>query len=127
MLRLSEALVCFRASGDNFLRFITRAIVNKNDGKMYNLEKYTENHDSNNPRKRQITTKMDPSQNRQKQPLPNPKQSENVPKQPKSNKHLPKNNRTPLKTIPPMGGPPHSEVSMFPIVCGLLFIVVGLF
>ena len=32
-LRLSEALVCFRASGDNFLRSITRAIVNKNDGK----------------------------------------------------------------------------------------------
>ena len=33
ILRLSEALVCFRASGDNFLRSITRAIVNKNDGK----------------------------------------------------------------------------------------------
>ena len=32
-MRLSEALVCFRASGDNFLRSITRAIVNKNDGK----------------------------------------------------------------------------------------------
>ena len=29
ILRLSEALVCFRASGDNFLRSITRAIVNK--------------------------------------------------------------------------------------------------
>ena len=27
-LRLSEALVCFRASGDNFLRSITRATVN---------------------------------------------------------------------------------------------------
>ena len=33
ILRLSEALVCFRASGDNFLRSIVRAIVNKNDGK----------------------------------------------------------------------------------------------
>ena len=33
ILRLSEALVCFRASGDNFLRSITSAIVNKNDGK----------------------------------------------------------------------------------------------
>ena len=33
ILKLSEALVCFRASGDNFLRSITRAIVNKNDGK----------------------------------------------------------------------------------------------
>ena len=33
ILRLSEALVCFRASGDNFLRSITRAIVNKNVGK----------------------------------------------------------------------------------------------
>ena len=33
ILILSEALVCFRASGDNFLRSITRAIVNKNDGK----------------------------------------------------------------------------------------------
>ena len=33
ILRLSEALVCFRASGDNFLRSITRATVNKNDGK----------------------------------------------------------------------------------------------
>ena len=32
ILKLSEALVCFRASGDNFLRSITRAIVNKNDG-----------------------------------------------------------------------------------------------
>ena len=32
-MRLSEALVCFRASGDNFLRSITRAIVNKNGGK----------------------------------------------------------------------------------------------
>ena len=31
--RLSEALVCFRASGDNFLRSITRAIVNKIVGK----------------------------------------------------------------------------------------------
>ena len=31
--RLSEALVCFRASGANFLRSITRAVVNKNDGK----------------------------------------------------------------------------------------------
>ena len=30
---LSEALVCFRASGDNFLRSITRSIVNKNVGK----------------------------------------------------------------------------------------------
>ena len=28
-LRLSEALVCFRASGDNLLRSIARAIVNK--------------------------------------------------------------------------------------------------
>ena len=33
ILGLSEALVCFRASGDNFLRSITRAIVNKNVGK----------------------------------------------------------------------------------------------
>ena len=33
ILRLSEALVCFHASGDNFLRSITRAIVNKNVGK----------------------------------------------------------------------------------------------
>ena len=33
MLRLPEALVCFRASGDNFLRSITRSIVNKNVGK----------------------------------------------------------------------------------------------
>ena len=33
ILKLSEALVCFRASGANFLRSITRAIVNKNDGK----------------------------------------------------------------------------------------------
>ena len=33
ILRLSDALVCFRASGANFLRSITRAIVNKNDGK----------------------------------------------------------------------------------------------
>ena len=33
ILRLSEALVCFGASGDNFLRSITRATVNKNDGK----------------------------------------------------------------------------------------------
>ena len=32
-MRLSEALVCFRASGDNFLRSITRAIANKNVGK----------------------------------------------------------------------------------------------
>ena len=32
-LRLSEAPVFFRASGDNFLRSITRAIVNKNIGK----------------------------------------------------------------------------------------------
>ena len=32
-MRLSEALVFFRASGNNFLRSITRAIVNKNDGK----------------------------------------------------------------------------------------------
>ena len=32
-MRLSEALVCFRASGDNFLHSITRAIVNKNVGK----------------------------------------------------------------------------------------------
>ena len=32
-MKLSEALVCFRASGDNFLRSITRAIVNKTDGK----------------------------------------------------------------------------------------------
>ena len=31
--KLSEALVCFRASGDNFLRSITRATFNKNDGK----------------------------------------------------------------------------------------------
>ena len=31
-MRLSEALVCFRASGDNLLRSITRAIVNKNVG-----------------------------------------------------------------------------------------------
>ena len=30
MLGLSETLVCF---GDNFLRSITRAVVNKNDGK----------------------------------------------------------------------------------------------
>ena len=29
---LSEAPVCFRASGDNFLRSIIRAIVNTNDG-----------------------------------------------------------------------------------------------
>ena len=29
ILKLSEALVCFRAPGDNFLRSITRAIVNK--------------------------------------------------------------------------------------------------
>ena len=29
ILRLPEALVCFRASRDNFLRSITRAIVNK--------------------------------------------------------------------------------------------------
>ena len=33
ILRLSEALVCFRASGDNVLRSITRAILNKEDGK----------------------------------------------------------------------------------------------
>ena len=33
ILKLSEALVCFRASGDNFLRSITRAIINKNVGK----------------------------------------------------------------------------------------------
>ena len=33
ILRLSEAVVCFGASGDNFLRSITRAIVNKNIGK----------------------------------------------------------------------------------------------
>ena len=33
ILRLSEALVCFRASGHNFLHSITRAIVNKNNGK----------------------------------------------------------------------------------------------
>ena len=33
ILRISEALVCVRASGDNFLRSITRAIVNKNVGK----------------------------------------------------------------------------------------------
>ena len=33
MLWLSEALVCFRASMDNFLRSITRGIVNKNSGK----------------------------------------------------------------------------------------------
>ena len=33
ILRLSEAFVCFCASGDNFLRSITRAIVIKNDGK----------------------------------------------------------------------------------------------
>ena len=32
-MRLSEALVCFRASGDNFLRSITSAIVNTNHGK----------------------------------------------------------------------------------------------
>ena len=32
-MRLSEALVRFRASGDNCLRSITRAIVNKNVGK----------------------------------------------------------------------------------------------
>ena len=29
ILRLSEALVCFRASGDNFLRSITRTIAHK--------------------------------------------------------------------------------------------------
>ena len=33
ILRLSEALVCFRASRDHFLRSITRAIVNKHVGK----------------------------------------------------------------------------------------------
>ena len=33
IFRLSEALVCFRASRDNFLRSATRAIVNKNVGK----------------------------------------------------------------------------------------------
>ena len=33
ILRLSDALVCFRASGDIFLRSITRAIINKKDGK----------------------------------------------------------------------------------------------
>ena len=33
ILSLSEALVCVRASGDSFLRSITRAIVNTNDGK----------------------------------------------------------------------------------------------
>ena len=33
ILRLSEALVCFRASRANFLRSITRAIVNKKEGK----------------------------------------------------------------------------------------------
>ena len=33
ILRLSEALVCFRASSDNFLRSITKAIVDKNDEK----------------------------------------------------------------------------------------------
>ena len=33
ILKHSEALVCFRASGDNYLRSITRAIVNKNVGK----------------------------------------------------------------------------------------------
>ena len=33
ILRLLEALVSFRASGDNLLRYITRAIVNKNVGK----------------------------------------------------------------------------------------------
>ena len=33
ILRLSEALVCFRASRDNFLRSITRAMVYKNVGK----------------------------------------------------------------------------------------------
>ena len=38
ILRLSDALVCFRASGANFLRSITRAIVNKNDGKRRNDE-----------------------------------------------------------------------------------------
>ena len=32
-MRLSEALLCFRASRVNFLRSIPRAIVNKNDGK----------------------------------------------------------------------------------------------
>ena len=32
-LGISEAPVLFRASGDNFLRSITRAIVNKNIGK----------------------------------------------------------------------------------------------
>ena len=31
-MRLSEALVCFRASGDNFLRSITRAIEKKKIG-----------------------------------------------------------------------------------------------
>ena len=33
ILILPEALVCFRASGDNFLCPITRAIVNEIDGK----------------------------------------------------------------------------------------------
>ena len=32
-MRPSEVLVYVRASGDKFLRAITRAIVNKNDGK----------------------------------------------------------------------------------------------
>ena len=32
-MRLSDAVVCFRASGDNFLRSITRATVERNDGK----------------------------------------------------------------------------------------------
>ena len=42
-MRLSEALVCFRAFGDNFLRSITRAIVNKNDRKASEIiEKSTE-------------------------------------------------------------------------------------
>ena len=35
--RLSEALVCFRASRDNVLRSITRAMLNKNDEKRKKL------------------------------------------------------------------------------------------
>ena len=76
------------------------------------------------PRRGRKQPKWDPSQNRQKQPLPKPKTARKCQKQPNNNKKQPQNNRKPLKTTPPMGAtPPFCSFQRFSIVVGLCWVV----
>ena len=80
------------------------------------------------PRRGRKQPKWDPSQNRQKQPLPKPKTTRKCPKTPQQQYKTTQNNRKPLKTAE-WGGPPIGELfeGYFLLFLGLFFIVFELF